>query len=99
MRNLLIFLLIAAMCATSVEAAIDYHGHATEGGEQVSFHFGHDDHESDGCDHCCHVSGHLLGIAVTDGMSLELIVSRISPRVSTAGINRAAEPPTPPPNI
>ena len=37
MHKLLTCLLIAAICATSVEAAIDFHGHATDGGEQVSF--------------------------------------------------------------
>ena len=98
MHKLLICILITALYTSSVEALSDYHGHASGGGETVLVD--HDnEHDSDGCDHCCHLSGHLLGI-ISAGSGADFVVAE---RVRAAGSpkrnGRATEPPTPPPNI
>jgi len=97
MRKLLLILLLLSNCAAVVEAAIDYHDHAGAGGDTVLTD-DPDSHEERGCDHCCHLAGHLLGlIAEIDPLSGYGTASVWLP-ITAIQVSRATAPPKPPPN-
>lgn len=106
MRDRILKLLIVAMLFVSVEGMADsvdetsfhqtHHAHVDDGAEWYPDSDG-SDHESEPCEHFCHV--HVVALASQISLP-ELPKSRgflHVPAVNT--VHRATAPPTPPPNI
>lgn len=99
MPKFFICILIATMFATGVEAAVDYHGHDDGDGKSVLVDFDDDGHPEGGCDHCCHLAHHMLGMVMTDGGCKSSARSSVVSRATVDHVSRATAPPTPPPNF
>ena len=105
MRVRIFQLLIAAMLFTSMEGAVEsekdevfhqtHHAHA-EGADQWYPDSDGDEHDSDNCEHFCHV--HVLGLISHLSAAQRVDSSRLVVPRSTMNRNRKTAPPTPPPN-
>lgn len=106
MRDGVLKLLIAAMLFVSTESIAEpvdetsfhqtHHAHAEDGNQWYPDSDGNE-HDSDACQHFCHV--HV--VALTPQISTPAITGFKSRSIApdSGAIGRAAEPPTPPPNI
>ena len=107
MRDGILKLLIAALLFVSMESVAEpvddtsfhqtHHAHADDGANQWFPDSDGSDHESDACEHFCHV--HV--VALTPQISVPSLprsggLLHVPPVYS---VHRATAPPTPPPNI
>ena len=105
MRSWIPLLLMIAVLVTSLEGAAEpvddnafhqtHHSHSDDASEWYPDHDG-DDHDSDACEHFCHL--HAIGLIGHVSLPELCPPHAFVPNRPTGNHRRATAPPTPPPN-